>query len=84
MLSYHTKLENLSNVNQKLQRMVFDVVVSTAAMRCSNMVQIMTSTTRKGTVSPANQDAGMILLVLGLNVIEITNVYGGSMVNVER
>ena len=64
--------------------MVFDVVVSIAAMRCSNMAQSMTSTTRKGTVSPANQDAGMILLVLGLNVIEITNVSGGGMVNVER
>ena len=64
--------------------MVFDVVVSIAAMRCSNMAQRLTSMTRKGTVSPANQDAGMILLVLGLNVIEITNVSGGSMVNVER
>ena len=64
--------------------MVFDVVVSIAAMRCSNMAQSMNSTTRKGTVSPANQDAGMILLVLGLNVIEIKNVSGGELVNVER
>ena len=52
--------------------MVFDVVVSIAAMRCSNMAQSMTSMIKKGTVSPANQGAGMILLVLGLNVIEIT------------
>ena len=64
--------------------MVFDVVVSIAAMRCSNTAQSITSTTRKGTVSPANQDAGMILLVQGLNVIEIKNVSGGGMVNVER
>ena len=64
--------------------MVFDVVVSIVAMRCSNMAQSMTFTTRKGTVSPANQDAGMILLVLELNVIEITNVSGGGLVNVVR
>ena len=64
--------------------MVFDVVVSIAAMRCSNMAQSMTSMIRKGTVSPVNQDAGMILLVQGLSVIEITSVSGGGMVNVER